>query len=239
MITVKDELEKRKKDIDSYYSLLYLIEKCDTHKGVNICIDSDKKTQVIVDDVMHKCIKANSIILLYNSVESTISNCIISICDAINDSNIKYNDLSDAFQKIFRNKFFNKEITHTTARRKAEELLKHVVNNKKINMPNIDFSISGNIDLRKIIDICKAIDVKLGKIPNKDKVSNTLLNIKNTRNELAHGIKSFGDIGALVVLSDLNDYKETIYGFLEYIIEIFISFIQDKKFMSNKKTIKI
>ena len=235
MISIKNELEKRKIDIDSYYSLLNLIEQSDIHKGVNISIDSDKNRQVMVDDVMHKCLKANSIILLYNSVESTISNCIISICDAINDSNIKYNDLSSAFQKIFRNKFFNKDISHTTARKKAEELVVHVVNDKKINMPDIDFSISGNIDLRKIIEICKVIDIKLGKIPNKDKVSNTLVNIKNTRNDLAHGNKSFGDIGALVVLSDLNDYKETIYGFLEYLIENFISFIQEKKFMAINK----
>lgn len=84
--------------------------------------------------------------------------------------------------------------------------------------------------MRKIIFLSKKIGIPLGRIPDVDRTGEILLSIKNKRNDLAHGNKSFSDVGSFLTYNELEDYKERTLGFLEFLIRKFQIFVSEKKF---------
>ena len=222
-----DELHKRKRDIDSFYSLLRLIDQCDSHTAPLLALDEHNR--IVVDDVMQKCMKANAIILLYNSIESTFSECILSVYDAIHDGGLQYGDLSDKMKKVWVDGHFKQEVMQVAgARKTAKSISDCVLNNTIVELKEYPSSISGNLDVRKILAISKALGVSFGKIPNVNDTKTALFEIKESRNALAHGRKSFGDVGALLVMSDLEKYRNLVICFLDHMVVVFEGFIQTK-----------
>ncbi|MBQ6965513.1 MAG: hypothetical protein IJP82_07485 [Bacteroidaceae bacterium] len=94
--------------------------------------------------------------------------------------------------------------------------------------------ISGNLDARKIIDISKKFGINLGHIPNTEETKNTLLFLKTYRNSLAHGNTTFSNTGALVTFSDLQKYKKRTTDFLEYLINLYDDYVNQRLYSSPR-----
>ncbi len=79
---------------------------------------------------------------------------------------------------------------------------------------------SGDLDARKI----KVITKKLG-IPIKTTKGETLLKIKNIRNKLAHGEKSYTTVARNYTIEDIIKMKEDEKAFLESTIKEYEKFL--------------
>lgn len=87
--------------------------------------------------------------------------------------------------------------------------------------------ISGNIDAHKIRQISNKIGLSI--------VSNgsELEDIKNIRNKLAHGERTFNDIGKDITVNELNSIKEKTINYLDLFVNNVRRFIENKNFKDS------
>ena len=223
-----DEFNQRVTDVKAFYEVLQFIDSVETYKNKPIQDTNTFKSSVLTRD-MQKCLRAETIIVLYNLIESTFSNCIFFVYDEIKDEKLHYNDLSPELRKVWFNEKIHSKLSLDNARKKSQDIA------DSLSLALIEFrelpnDISGNLDLRKIISISQKIGIKFGKIPNLRRTGDVLLSIKNKRNDLAHGNKSFSSVGSLLTYNELEDYKKNTLVFLEFLIFKFQEFVSQKKY---------
>ena len=84
-----NEFNERVDDINAYFNILSFEDMVETYRNKPI-INSDQGQELLVNNTMQKCMRANAVIMLYNLVESTFCNCVQLIYDAISDEHLNY-----------------------------------------------------------------------------------------------------------------------------------------------------
>lgn len=89
-----DEFKERKEEIDCYYKFLRQVTSQtyslkNTRSNKDICLDSR----------IQKILKANTFLLLYNLIESTVMNSVRYMCQEIVKENIQYSKDCRRFTK--------------------------------------------------------------------------------------------------------------------------------------------
>ena len=69
-------------------------------------LDENKIENLIIDNNKIDTLRSTSYLLLYNLIESTIYNSIITIFDDINDKGLKYFDIIEEIQKYWLNNLY-------------------------------------------------------------------------------------------------------------------------------------
>ena len=96
---IRNEFVKRISEINSFYEILRIIE-FEKPKIFGFNIDENKIENLIIDNNKIDTLRSTSYLLLYNLIESTIYNSIITIFDDINDKGLKYFDIIEEVQNI-------------------------------------------------------------------------------------------------------------------------------------------
>lgn len=211
MQTTKIEFEKRLKEIDLYFSILAPLDNCSCsleYKSIE-----GKINQLTIDSELNKILKANGFILLYNLIEATIRNTIRAIGNKINDEGIAYQNFSDNLKRLWVNHNFKDIDKHTDRHQFISPLLHQIVNNQFLKFEEESISISGNIDAKKVREIAKRIGYK------EPKNGHQLVTIKEKRNQLAHGDKTFSEIGRDFTCKDLMEIKQALKIFIEEVLD--------------------
>ncbi|WP_308597080.1 MAE_28990/MAE_18760 family HEPN-like nuclease [uncultured Parabacteroides sp.] len=223
-----DEYKQRVKDIKAFYEILWFIDNVETYKNRPI-MDTNSSSSLLLTRNMQQCLRAETILVLYNLIESTFSNCILYIYDNIKDEKICYEKLIPALRKVwFRDKIHSK-LSLDKARNISQSIADSLTS-KMIEFNGLPSDVSGNLDLRKIITISKNLGMTLGNIPDVERTGNILLSIKNKRNELAHGDRSFSAVGALLTYKELLEYRDKTLIFLNFVIDKYQNYVAFKKF---------
>lgn len=225
---LRSEYIKRKNDINEFFAILNFIDGIETNVNGKVFNGSIGKN-ITVNRQMQQCLRAEFILVLYNAIESTFSNCIYYVFDAINDSGLKYFELKEELRKMW----IKEQIRPNTSLEKVRNRLKSIadnVNTSDIVFQELPSDISGNLDMRKMASLSNNIGNNLGNIPNSTETGTILLKIKNVRNDLGHGNETFSSVGALLTFNDLEKYKNTVIAFLDFIIEKFESYVAEKKY---------
>ncbi len=213
--------EQRKDDVDAHFRCLAFINSVEGHKRLPIT-DPTSGQQLIVDQQMQCCMKAQTLVLLYNMVESTVCECLNYIYDAVKDDGLTYAELTDEMRKMWNNS--NKRADkHDHELPEADKMLLKAV------YETIAVNTSGSIDIKKIYETFK----KHGcTIPEEKRVGcgQSFLIVKNKRNLLAHGNVLFSQCGASYLYSDLDKMRKDIFLFLPVVIESTKQFVEDKKY---------
>ena len=87
------DYNERKQEIECYYKFLRKISS-----KSYILKNTRTKRNDCFDDRIIKALKANTFLLLYNLIESTIDKAVEYLCVKITDSNTKYNDVIEEIQ---------------------------------------------------------------------------------------------------------------------------------------------
>ena len=177
LLSVKNDLKKRFEDIQAMMDILEKNKKVD----------------------FQLVLKSSLILMLYNAVEGTMSNLLTELFDNINSRNISINNLPKSLQETIY-KFYLKKIGDSV------EKLKNFNNYNDIEICDISYLeinkylklFSGNLDSRSI----KKLSLKLGIILSDKMNEPTLLQVKNIRNQLAHGETRFGNICQDITLEE-------------------------------------
>lgn len=225
-MTLLNEFKEREKDIEAYFSILSLEDAVETHKNQYIS-NNDRGEQLLINNTMQKCMRANAIIMLYNLVESTFCNCIQLIYDAISDEHLKYVQVSHELRKIWIDLAFEPNWQIDAIRRHAKEL-SDKLHTEVLSYVEMPTGISGNLDFLQMVEISKKFNINFGCVPDVEKVKETLLYLKKNRNDLAHGNTTFSFVGANVSLVELKKHKSNTIKFLNHCIGVYDQYVQQK-----------
>jgi len=107
MNSVKEDFEKRKREIEEYFDFLLLLDDIENSTISYHSTRQNISKQTRLSNELQKIIIANSFLLLYNLIEATIRNSIKEIFSVIRSSNITYGELSDKLKKIWIGRSIN------------------------------------------------------------------------------------------------------------------------------------
>lgn len=227
-MTLINEFNDRVADIDAYYTILSFEDEVETYKLQPI-INKALGHQLVINNTMQKCMRANAIIMLYNLVESTFSNCVQSIYDAIRDDHLKYPDVNDNLRKVWIGIKYKPDLSLDHIR----EISKHILDVElfsELEYTELPSGVSGNLDFSIMVELSKKFAINFGNVPNVENVKETLRFLKKNRNDLAHGNVTFSSVGANVSFLELVDYKSYTISFLNHCIGVYDLYVQQKKY---------
>ncbi len=219
MKNVLADYENRKNEIGVYIEFMKLIENdSELEPIIKIkCADSNK---------LKKILKANTYLLMYNMVESSIRNAIQAIYDHFKRNMVEFDSLHNEIQVLILKNV--KKTNPSDFQKKLNAIAKDIV----LESFNPDNLTSGNIDARKIKEISKEYGFSCKTDYKTCKDGAKLIEIKNKRNDLAHGIISFADCGKDIVTSDVNTAFDECSSYLSAILT------NVEKYLNNNEYLK-
>jgi hypothetical protein len=194
MVLVKNTFQERVDEINLYYGF------------INSFIPTNR------DENLNRILKSNMILMLYNLVESTISNSIEEIHNSIHASAISFDTLKVELKEVIikhlkdkNPKKFVESVTHL-----AIDVVKKSFDKRKV--------CNGNVDSLKIRELSGVYGFSSNTTYAQTKNGQILLDIKGKRNDLAHGTFSFVEIGKVLTPEDLEKMKDETVSYLKEIV---------------------
>ena len=193
MISVKKIFEERKTEIEIYFNFL------------------EKYSPLKADEELFKILKSNLLIMLYNLIESSISNAIEEIHNNIHSNNVSFDSLKENLKSIIitNTKRVNPNDLVSKISNIATDIVKYTFKKDEL--------FRGNVDAKKIRELADCYGFDSDTDYTKTKHGSHLVTIKGKRNDLAHGVYSFAEVGRAYPIEDLRDMKDTT---ISYIFEI-------------------
>lgn len=232
MNDVKRDFQERCDEINLYFSFL---EKVITKNGK---ISYPNGTSENIDTILITTLKAQAFLLLYNLTESSIKKAVEAIFQEILRSGVKYEDAKEHIRKDFI-KFIKNRVRAddfvvgiTTL---SEDIFSYCLSVKTspndIQPQYIKELFSGNVYAETIKNIARQFGFSSATNPRKTNNGRALRTIKEQRNDLAHGVKSFQEVGQNYSSQELIKMKEESIAYLKQIIDNIENYIVSKDFL--------
>ena len=230
METIREEFNTRKREIDSYVSFLNILQE-NAHMK-----DEIKKAENIDYISLSTMLKAHVLLLLYNLMESTLRNCLCKTHENIMNDGVKYSRLSEHVQKILLMYYVNKINVKGTLGNAVDDVHSFIgcVDDKKIFDVTYEELVkayqlySGNLDSKKLKGVLNKYGIQF------DINCPSLKYIKDNRNILAHGEKTFEEVGRDLSMQRIVELKNKTIPYMEEIIKSFECYLQKKNYLNNE-----
>lgn len=208
---------ERTEEINYYFEIIKPLED---DKMVLFLAKSKSYTQISKKEQFFKILKSNFLLMLYNLVESTIINGLLEIYEKIKENDCSYQEVIDEIQDIWinwkiRDVYGNSSTKLITYKNKIKEMILCIANNTPIDLSKNSLDIKGNLDARKIRQLCDEHRIICRMRTKGEK----LLRVKSDRNKLAHGDVSFSDCARDLTVNDLEKMKDDVFLFLEDVLD--------------------
>lgn len=222
MINTIEVFNDRKLEIEFYFSVI---------------LDYDKNGAKVINTIDNKkffrIMKSNFILMLYNLVESTITNGLEEIYENLENDSCKYSDLIEEIQIIWREykvrEIYKPESLLKTYTKRVKEIVDDITNEVPIILHKNMIGFSGNLNAKKIKEICNKHHIRYTVIDDNQMLDN----VKKKRNALAHGDDSFSKCSRDLTVKDLEDIKDTIIKFLTGIVNGMEEYCDGKKYIKE------
>jgi hypothetical protein len=177
MSAVEDDFNQRCEEIELYLGHLTELE-AQTRAGV----------------ALMATMKASAMLLIYNLIESTAVNSIQSIYDYLKSEDIGFIAVDDALKAMVL------KCARETNPKKLVKKMRDDLLDLAVAAFKKDKIFSGNVDARAIREMWDDYGIaRTGTYAEE-----ILLEIKHARNDLAHGAKSFSELGRSLTAGDLE-----------------------------------
>lgn len=225
MQAIIDVYNDRKEEIDLYFKAI---------EELYDCKDKFEQSYTFQSDDFLKMIKANALLMIYNLVESSIMGGILEIYDQLKTSSYSYNDVRREIKDIWFsfkfNQVYDKKAHYNSYREKALEIINEIINGEVIELSRKATDISGNLDSKKIRQLCKDHGITY-TLDSNCRGGCVLDDVKEKRNNLAHGTISFVECGRDYSFEGLIKIKEETIIYLDGIIAGMKSYYDEKKYL--------
>lgn len=227
MEIIIDLFNGRVHEIDLYFSSL-----SDLYRLSDSC---DGEVTYCKDEFL-KILKANSLIMIYNLVESTVLGGILEIYDRFKEDGLKYSDVNDKIKSIWFsykfNQVYDKKAHYNSYKDKALQIINCIFEERIIELDRKATNISGNLDADKIRQVCSEHGINFSS-DSACRGGYVLEDVKEKRNELTHGTISFAECGRDYTLSDLIRIKEETALFLGGLLEGMNNYYIEKEYLCS------
>lgn len=228
MSDLREFFEERKNEVNIYFEFINPIG-IDNSRNKTIKYDSQNK--LTTTNELKQVLKSNGIMILYNLIEGVVSKSLEEIIDCINDQEIKYCDLKPGFKRIIL-KSTSKKTTKDFEEKNIDlvnfiDSICQEVFNLELNQDNkkILSGGGGNIDAKYIRDnIAKKLHIRFSR--NED----CLVTIKNDRNHLAHGSKSYITCSQNKTLNEIKKQKTKVFKYLNHYVNAIDKYVDTEQY---------
>ncbi len=241
MNPLEEMLADRSAEIALYLNLLQSLEE--NVQGAA----GPQSNGVAMSPEQQRILCSGAYLQLYNLVEATANECINSVCAAIKSSpGCLPAQLSGPLKQewVRYRARTHSDLNFDNRLACSVETVDHIISRSPIDDIRIEVGGGGNWDDEEIFRLAKRLDIQLQisgatneAIKRTYRDERTALGfIKSCRNKLAHGEISFGDCGRDVSLAQLKDLVNAVVTYLKEVIDAFICFINDKRFLQPEVT---
>lgn len=223
MNTVLLDFNARAQEVNDYFIFLESLEKKTTKLAV-FDTPSTYKIQSL-DPELAKTLKANGFLLLYNLVESTMRNAIEAIFDEFKIQAVSFDHLRPKIKMIILQNLKNRSPNkiYLTINQLSTDIITATFEREEL--------FSGNVDAKLIKETAEKYDFSYKTDAKKTKNGQNLVVIKRNRNDLAHGIKSFEEVGRDQTIEELLEIKEEVVEYLRQILENIRDYLDKKEYL--------
>lgn len=219
------DFNERSREVSKYFMFLKSLEQGTTKLTMEGMGGITKIKEI--DSELIKTLKASGFLLLYNLVEATMRNAIEAIFDELQDQGLSYDQIRPELKKIVlknlkkrdSDKLFSSitaiSIDIITAGFDKEDIFSGNIDGRKIKMTATEYGFSHRTDYAKTGD-------------GKD-----LLIIKSTRNDLAHGFKSFAEVGKDKTADELLEIKNKTVRYLREILANIEQYLSNQDYLDS------
>ena len=231
MIHVKNTFREHPEEIELFYSFLEEVINHDARLIIDPPANLIKNIKIETVAV----IKSSFFLMLYNCVESTVTNCLNTIIHTIESRECKYADMIEELQKASL-AAYDYLVNESPSKEKREENLKKQtdfmtglsvidINVKSLVGSSSQATFSGNLDVREIRKLFNRIGLDLSTLKCDEMVK-----IKECRNKLAHGECSFQECGRDLTIQYLRVCKDNTLSFLDEMINKVIDYLDTEQY---------
>ena len=218
------DFDERSKEVSKYFILIKNLEQ----GSIKLAMGKDYKKIKTIDNNRLETLRATGFLLLYNLVESTMRNGIERIFEELENQNISFDNLKNEVKKIIINNFKKNYSTDN---------LLNTINNISLDIISASFDkkklFSGNIDARKIKDTANQYRFSCETNAQKTQNGSDLLTVKTNRNDLAHGFKSFEEVGRDATADELLVIKNRVIAYLRDILENIERYLSNQDYLNS------
>jgi hypothetical protein len=182
-----------------------------------------------IDSKLEKTLKASGFLLLYNLVESTMRNAIEAIFEEIKNKKVSFDQVRPEIKIIIIKNF---------KKRKPDKILEKIT---AISIDIIEASFdkedlfSGNIDGRLIKQIANNYGFSCKTDSRKTGNGDDLLIVKSNRNDLAHGVKSFAEVGKEKSPNELIKISKQVIKYLKEILQNIETYLTKQDYLESNQ----
>jgi hypothetical protein len=219
------DFNERSKEVSKYFMFLKSLEQSTTKLSMN---DKDGKPKIKeVDDELLKTLKASAFLLLYNLIEATMRNAIEAIFDELKIRGTSYDQIRPELKKI---------VLKNIKKRNSDRLFSSI-NSIAVDIIAAGFDksdlFSGNLDGKKIKDTANEYGFSYQTDHRRTGNGNDLLIVKTNRNDLAHGFKSFTEVGRDKTADELLEIKNKVVRYLKQILVNIDQYLSSQEYLDN------
>lgn len=220
MIDVIRQFKEKVKEIDIYF--LHLEELLINDASILNLDGTNHKVGLELAQIL----RANSFLLIYNLMESSISQAVEEIHSDIIKNGTSYNDVKDKIRKEIM-KSIKKDISPD----KFVEDVKDILTDILRYYPKSRKMFSGNVDAKQIRLIAEryGFSYSTNKLETKDGYN--LFTVKRRRNDLAHGFISFQECGKDYTIQEIILIKNEVTNYVEQILTNIQLYIKNKDYV--------
>jgi hypothetical protein len=225
--TLFQDFNERSREVDRYFLFLKNLDQNIIKLNMR-----DQQGNIKIRDLdedLVKTLKASGFLLLYNLIESTMREAIQSIFDELQNQNISYDQIRPELKKIVLKNFRNRK-------QKVDDILSSITT-ISIDIIHTGFDrenlFSGNLDGRKIKETANEYGFSHRTDHAKTGSGTDLLTVKTNRNDLAHGFKSFEEVGGDKSTDELLIIKKKVIRYLKQILKNIEKYLHDKEYLER------
>ncbi|MGB5960461.1 MAG: MAE_28990/MAE_18760 family HEPN-like nuclease [Coleofasciculaceae cyanobacterium] len=217
------DFNERSREVSKYFIFLKSLEQGTTKLSMEGKGGIPKIREI--DPELIKTLKASGFLLLYNLVEATMRNAIEAIFDELRGKGVSYDQISPKLKRI---------VLKNLKKRNPDKIFLSIT---AISLDIITAGFdkqdlfSGNIDGMKIRDTATEYGFSHSTDYAKTGHGSDLVTIKTNRNDLAHGFKSFAEVGRDKTADDLLEIKSKVTKYLKQILQNIEQYLSNKEYL--------
>jgi len=213
------DFQTRSKEIEGYFQFVLRLAKQEVALQASAGTPSYSSHE---HEELLKTFKATCYLLLYNLVESTMRNAIEAIFDELEARRASYDDCREELKR---------EILKNFKKRDMEKLIPKLLSLAR-DVVHETFerseTFSGNLDARTI-----RLTAKRFGFPEPAGNNFWMLQtVKDARNDLAHGVKSFADVGRNASPSDLELARAQTVAILTETLQNIDTYLKQQEYLT-------
>lgn len=237
MEKAREVFETRVEEINIYFDFLFTIVDRKASLSVSLPYGQGQPGQrelLPIKSSLIDTLKANGFLLLYNLVEASVRHALHAIRDHMSTNGHHFddlrNDLQHHFTSLMRDDDMRGRIKETLLETRRPPLAKAIINagfeaNK----------IGGNVHFGELNKLAKKFGFDPGRDPYLDEYQLApLKEVKDRRNDLAHGKLAFLTCGESVTIDQILAIKGAVIQYLELLLSNIDEYLSVKGYLATQ-----